>query len=476
VTFDSLHRFADALRPARWLGVPNTSPFRIAVAYSVIFAAGTGLLVGLAQLATSRVVDRGTDNVVEAEVQGLEEQRRLLSRSAFIDLIERRSEEQDVRGAVYLLVDNLSRPIAGNLPAWPHFDRDVDRWVQFKVTVPYGEETRVHEIRARRLVLPGNYQMLVGHDVQERQDVKTFMMRGMITAVSLTLLIGFGGGLWMARRILAQAAAISVVTTQIMQGDLSRRLPIRKSSDEINALAGQINNMLDKIEQLALGMRTLLDSAAHDLRTPLNRLLGAAESAMRDVPAGSPAQLVIERVAFEVDEMRGTLDALLRIALAESGTFERDQVDLSKLTMDVCDFYAPVAAERSIALEKQVIAGVMVLGNRQLLAQALSNLLDNALKFTPPGGRITAELAMSNGWPEIFVADTGPGIPAAQRKAVFGRGVRLEEARAIPGSGLGLSLVAAVAKLHGAQLKLTDAQPGLLVSLRFAIPPSGRTA
>ena len=151
------------------------------------------------------------------------------------------------------------------------------KWIQFKVSVPFGDETREHEMRAQRFPLPGGYRMLVGHDVQERQDVKNLMMRGLIAAVVLTLLLGLGGGFWMGRRILAQAGAISAVATQIMRGDLSQRLPVRDADDEINTLAREINTMLDKIEQLTLGMRTVLDSAAHDLRTPLNRLQATAE-------------------------------------------------------------------------------------------------------------------------------------------------------------------------------------------------------
>ena len=162
------------------------------------------------------------------------------------------------------------------------------KWIQFKVSVPFGDETREHEMRAQRFKLPGGYRMLVGHDVQERQDVKNLMMRGLIAAVLLTLLLGLGGGFWMGRRILAQAGAISAVATQIMRGDLSQRLPVRNADDEINTLVREINSMLDKIEQLTLGMRTVLDSAAHDLRTPLNRLQATAEGAISGLAPGSP--------------------------------------------------------------------------------------------------------------------------------------------------------------------------------------------
>ena len=359
------------------------------------------------------------------------------------------------------------RPVAGNVPAWPKIGSNDDKWIQFKVSVPFGDETREHEMRARYFALPGGYQMLVGHDVQERQDVKSLMMRGLIAAVVLTLLLGLGGGFWMGRRILAQAGAISAVATQIMRGDLSQRLPVRDADDEINTLAREINTMLDKIEQLTLGMRTVLDSAAHDLRTPLNRLQASAEGAMSTLTPGSAERRVLEHVTVEVDRMRSTLDALLRIALAETGTVAREQVDLSELVGSVVELYAPVSEERGIVLESSVAPGAHVLGNRQLLAQALANLLDNAIKFTPDGGHIRVALDGSGGAPQVIVEDNGPGIPADKREVVLGRRVRLDEARDFPGSGLGLSLVAAVTKLHGAHLVLDDAGPGLKVSLKF---------
>jgi len=450
----------------RFLGVLDTSPFRIAIVYSIVFACAAAALLGAVDFAVSRVVDGSTDNLIEAEVQGLREQMLVLSRSDFIELIEQRSQDQDVRGAVYLMVDPQLRPVAGNVPAWPK-EGNQDKWFYFKVSVPYGDETREHEMRARPFHLPGGYRMLVGHDVQERQDVKSLMMRGLIAAVVLTLLMGLGGGFWMGRRILAQAGAISAVATQIMRGDLSQRLPVRDADDEINTLAREINTMLDKIEQLTLGMRTVLDSAAHDLRTPLNRLQATAEGAMPGLVPGSPERRVLERVTSEVDHMRSTLDALLRIALAETGTVAREPVDLSELVASVVELYAPASEERGIALNSSVAPGATVQGSRQLLAQALANLLDNAIKFTPDGGHIRVVLRGSGSDPEVIVEDDGPGIPADKREIVLGRRVRLDEARKFPGSGLGLSLVAAVTKLHGARLVLDDAGPGLKVSLKF---------
>jgi signal transduction histidine kinase len=188
---------------------------------------------------------------------------------------------------------------------------------------------------------------------------------------------------------------------------------------------------------------------------------------MTTLSPGSTERRVIEKVSAEVDHMRSTLDALLRIALAETGTVDREPVDLSALVASVVELYEPVSEERGITLQSSVASGASVQGSRQLLAQALANLLDNAIKFTPDGGHIRVALRGSSGAPEVIVEDNGPGIPADKREIVLGRRVRLDEARKFPGSGLGLSLVAAVTKLHGARLVLDDAGPGLRVSLKF---------
>ncbi len=223
----------------RFLGVLDTSPFRIAIVYSIVFAIGAAALIYAVDFAVSRVVDGSTDNLIEAEVQGLREQMLVLSRSDFIELVEQRSQDQDVRGAVYLMVDPQLRPVAGNVPAWPKIDAARKNGFCSRCRCRSATRRASTKCARRYFALPGGYQMLVGHDVQERQDVKSLMMRGLIAAVVLTLLLGLGGGFWMGRRILAQAGAISAVATQIMRGDLSQRLPVRDADDEINTLGAR---------------------------------------------------------------------------------------------------------------------------------------------------------------------------------------------------------------------------------------------
>ena len=272
----------------------------------------------------------------------------------------------------------------------------------------------------------------------------------------------------MGRRILAQAGAISAVATQIMRGDLSQRLPVRNADDEINTLAREINNMLDKIEQLTLGMRTVLDSAAHDLRTPLNRLQATAEKAMSGLE-----RRVAGAAGARARHHRGRSDAQ-HPGRAAAHCARRNRHGGARTGRSVGTggergrtVRAGQRRARHRAGQAPSRRAPKVQGSRQLLAQALANLLDNAIKFTPDGGHIRVQLRGSANEPEVIVEDDGPGIPADKRELVLGRRVRLDEARKFPGSGLGLSLVAAVTKLHGARLVLDDAGPGLRVSLKF---------
>jgi signal transduction histidine kinase len=273
----------------------------------------------------------------------------------------------------------------------------------------------------------------------------------------------------MSQNMLRRLDVINRTSGEIIAGDLTRRVPVNGSADEFDVLAENLNRMLDRIERLMKGLREVTDSVAHDLRTPLNRLRNRLEESLARLTAQGAGVGEIERAIAETDKLIGTFNALLLIAETDAGTGRSQMtvLDLDEVAGDVAELYEPLAEEKGIALKLVRSGGVQIEGNRSLVAQALANLVDNAIKYTPPDGRVTITVALAPDGVVLAVADTGPGIPAEDRPRVVERFVRLEASRNSPGTGLGLSLVAAVAHYHGTQLMLDDNRPGLKASLTF---------
>jgi signal transduction histidine kinase len=288
--------------------------------------------------------------------------------------------------------------------------------------------------------------------------------------VALILLLGLLGGALMSRNMLQRLDSINRTSGEIIAGDLTRRVPLAGSGDEFDTLAENLNRMLDRIERLMKGLREVTDSVAHDLRTPLNRLRNRLEEMASRLNAAGSGSDEIERAIAEADKLIGTFNALLLIAETDAGTTRAGMatLDLGSVAADVVELYEPLAEERHIRLAMPRSAPVAIEGNRSLIAQALANLVDNAIKYTPEGGQVTITIANGDDGIDLAVADSGPGIPPEDRMRVVERFVRLEASRNSPGTGLGLALVAAVAHFHNARLLLQDAVPsGLKAVLRF---------
>jgi signal transduction histidine kinase len=258
-----------------------------------------------------------------------------------------------------------------------------------------------------------------------------------------------------------------------MAGDLTQRLPLTSAGDEIDSLSDNLNRMLERTERLMKGMRTVTDSIAHDLRTPLNRLRNRLEGVVNRQDSQPETQTEIEAAVGETDTLISTFNALLLIAEAEAGVVREamGRVDLPAVVDGIAELYAPVAEEKNITLDVAPSGAARIEGNRSLISQALANLIDNAIKYTPEGGKVRVAVTDTAGGIALSVADNGPGIPAADRPRVLERFVRLDGSRNAPGTGLGLSLVAAVARLHDARFELTDNAPGLKATLIFARRP-----
>jgi hypothetical protein len=320
--------------------------------------------------------------------------------------------------------------------------------------------------RAFHAELPNGYEVLVGRDVQELRIFADIIRRTLFWALAFALVLGLGGGLLMSRNFLRRVDSITDASRSIMNGNLAGRMPVSGSGDELDRLAGSLNEMLDQIERLMAGMREVSSNVAHDLKSPLTRMKARVESALRSGKS-SEYRDALNQTIEESDRLLQTFNALLSIARAESGQSREalQPLDARVILTDVAELYEPIAEEEGGRLTIAAEEELPVLGDRQLLAQAISNLVDNALKYGAPasGEAVTVAVAGRRDGDNILieVADRGPGIPEEHRERVIERFVRLDESRSKPGNGLGLSLVAGVMKLHGGSLTLSDNAPGL---------------
>jgi signal transduction histidine kinase len=454
----------------------RTTAFRLTILYLALFTASVAAILGFMYWSTVEVIDRQTTATIEAEIKGLAEQYKERDLAGLVEVIRERAGEGG--DSVYLLVDPVLGRLAGNLTAWPQSAIAPSEWVSLDLIRRDASGLVRHEVRARTFQLEGGYRLLVGRDMHEKAKFRTVVVETLAWSLAATLALGLLGGVFLSRRMLARVDGVTQTARQIMRGDLSRRIRERGSGDEFDRLAESLNAMFGQIERLMSGMRLATDSIAHDLRGPLTRLRGRIELALIQPPESTGDRQALLDVLSQADSALTMFDSLLKIAAAESGVAatELKPLDLAALARDAAELYEPVVEEGGIEIDVATAETPLINAQRQLLSQALANLLDNAVKHTPAGGRISVRVAAAGAEVVLTVADTGPGIPRPDRARVLERFVRLEECRHSPGAGLGLSLVAAVAKLHGATLRLEDNAPGLLVELRFAAASRDATA
>jgi hypothetical protein len=312
----------------------------------------------------------------------------------------------------------------------------------------------------------------------ERTYVEGLIRESLAWGLAVTLSLTLIGGFVLARLLLGQIEAINTTSREIMAGDMSRRIPVVGSGDEFDELSKNLNAMLDQIERLVRGLKEVSDNIAHDLRSPLARLRSRLEIALLEPADKEKYRAVLTETIVEADALLMTFNALLSIAEAEAGA-ARDRfvaLDVDALLADVAELYEPLAEAAELAFNVEGAGGATgakVQGDRDQLFQAVANLVDNAIKFSSPGGAVTLSLAQAPGQLEVTVTDRGPGIPEDAREKVMERFYRLEESRTMPGSGLGLALVAAVARLHGGHLALSDNHPGLKAAVCLPTRPAG---
>jgi len=457
----------------------RTTAFKLSLAYLAVFTLVAGGTIGYLAWATTARLNEQIVETVDAEIGGLAEQYRHGGIRRLVAAVDRRSLRPG--SSLYLVASFTGQTMAGNVGWIPAGALDRAGLVETVYRRLDETETAVpHGTIARISVLPGGFRLLVGRDTEERDRFQAVVRRAALSSIGLIIVLGLAGGLFVSRRVLRRIDAVAEASRTIMAGDLARRVPVTGSDDEFDRLGMSLNAMLERIGELMRGLREVSENIAHDLKTPLTRLRNRAEAALRESsPEGARAAL--GEIIEESDGLIRTFEALLMIARAEAGQADiMGEADLSAIARDLAELYEPVAEEAGAKLILDVRPGLVVKGSRELIGQATANLIDNAIRHGPtgePGRPLVVEVSARRDGDnyEVTVADNGPGIPEADRERVTGRFVRLEASRSRPGSGLGLSLVAAVARLHGGRLDLQDNAPGLRAVLSLPLrhdPPS----
>ncbi len=432
--------------------------------YSLVFVLSFTIVAGFLYWSTIGALQRQTDTTIQTEVAGLAERYRGAGLRGLSATIRERIAADPDGGALYLFADRSYSPLAGNLSRWPELASREDGWYSF-----------VHEradggiaARARVFALPEGLVLLVGREIAELDRTAALFRTAMLWGAGIATLLALCGGALMSASVLRRVEQINATTRRIMSGDLSQRIASRNTADEFDQLAANLNLMLDEIERLLGGIRHVADNVAHDLRTPLTRLRNALEEAVSGT-RGTQAHAQLTAALADADSLLQTFAALLRISRLEAGAYGGtvQALALAELIEDAVDLYAAVAEEKGVVLTAECSVRGETKGDRDLLFQLLVNLVDNAVKYTPEDGRVALRLdADEHRW-LVSIGDTGPGIPAALRERVLERFFRLDSSRNMPGNGLGLALVAAVARHHDAELELLDNGPGLRVELRL---------
>jgi signal transduction histidine kinase len=457
----------------------RTSAVRLAMRYALLYAVLIALGLGVLYWTSARFVDAQLGAGLRKTLNELALGHRDLDRKTFLALVRSRLRADAPDGLHLLLTDSNGRPLAGDLEGWPPglpADGQVHNvWVEDDLISgrPDDEDGYWPAVGIR---LPDGDQLMVAYGVDQAESLLDFTQGTMGTILGVSIALALGLGLLQGRALLLRIDTLVDTARAIGAGRLNQRIPLSGRNDEFDDLAGQLNGMLGRIEELMAGLRQVTDNIAHDLRSPLSRVRNLLDVTLLEAREPAEYRSAIERATAELEEIIRTFNALLEIAQTEAGSFrgEWTSVDLSAVAQELGELYRDTAEEQGKVLALEIQPGLSVRGNRHLLAQALGNLLDNAIKFTPAGEGARLQAVEDAGRVRVMVSDRGPGIPYGERKRVLQRFVRLDAARSTPGSGLGLSLVAAVARLHGATLSLEDAAgPGLLVTLDF---PRGSAA
>ena len=454
----------------------RTTPFRLTLMFLAVFAIAAAAFLFYIYAVTAGEVTSRADREISSEMRSLETVYRQGGVNALNQaLIERMA---DGRPFLYLLTDKTGVRTTGSIAASPMEKSDEDvAWAQFRVTAtdPNGAEVR-DPARGEQIRLPTGEHLFVGADIGQAESFVVKIVRALWGAGALMVLLGLLGGLVVSRNVNRAMAGLNAVVAAVQGGDLRVRARVRGARDEFDELAAGLNDMLDRLERSMSGIRHAGDAIAHDLRSPLTRLRARLEVSLLDVEAGrGDPKAALAQTLEDTEGVLRTFNAVLAIARLQAAGQAPDPVtfDAGELSAGVAELYEPLCEEKGLDFRAEFTPQLAARGNREFIAQALANLLDNAVKYTPVGGAVMLRVRRrSSGEVEFSVTDTGPGVPEAERPRIVQRFVRLENSRNEPGAGLGLSLVAAVAEAHRGRLEIDEgpgASDGMGPGLRVAL-------
>jgi signal transduction histidine kinase len=455
----------------------RTTAFRLTLVYLLLFALFAASLLGYFAWNTRRLITEQITTTVNAEFGEITDIYTRRGLRGLVFTIENRALRPGAN--LYLVTTPTGQAIAGNVGSLAPGVMAGQGWSETAYRRLDEQNSRDHRALVRVSELESGFRLLIGRDLEERRRLFGIVAKAANWSLLVVIVLGLGGGIFVARRVLRRIDAMTGTTQRIMAGDLTGRLPVGRSGDELDRLAENLNAMLERIEALMTGLKEVSDNIAHDLKTPLTRLRNRAEEALAKSGSEADYRGALERTIEESDGLIRTFNALLMIARAESGQARgnMDDFDAADVARGIQELYEPLAEDNGLSLRVRTTPAP-VHGNRELISQALANLVENAIKYGKPlpsiqplgdgANEILIDARRDSASVLLSVTDHGPGIPEADRHHAVERFVRLEASRTQPGSGLGLSLAAAVATLHGGELRLGDGNPGLTVTL--AIP------
>ncbi|MDJ0992937.1 MAG: HAMP domain-containing sensor histidine kinase [Dinoroseobacter sp.] len=449
------------------MGFVQSTRTRLVAASALLSLIAIALVLGLVYLTANRIIEAETRGVVTAELNGLSDSYADLGMLGLARAIERRISNTAEPDALYLLTDRFGQPIAGNLGAWPPTVTPGSGWVEIEL-IRTDIDRRV-PISAASIQLRGGERLLVGRDASARYQFDRVLGQSLALALATAIGLSLITGWLLTRLVFRRVGEISETAREIVSGDLTQRMPIREGGDEFDQLALTLNDMLDRIEALVANLRMTTNSLSHDLRSPLTRLQGHVEQLTQGELSPREREKAGENALREVNHILDVFRDLTEIARADAGIgrSEFQKVDLAKLAREVTEFYKPVASQNEVSISC-IGADVVIDGHKALLNQAVANLLDNAMRYAPPNSAIKVAAKQVGVNAVLSVTDAGPGIPLDEYDHILQPFVTLDDSRSDRHSGLGLALVASVARLHNGKVTLADNAPGLVVSLELA--------